>query len=90
MTETSFVTSGYNDEIVMENTWISVKDRTHMVLAVRACAEVKIYLSAMVFNIEQDNYYLITIDDNGNLTKIEHVFYFILRNAICLKIFLCL
>ena len=59
-----------------EQTWVSVKQRTHIMLGIRACQNVQILLGTLIFNTDHLTNYLITLDRNGNQSTIEYVKYY--------------
>jgi len=68
MTEFSY------DTEVNENwdqVWVSVRRRTHLTVAVKACRDVKILFGTIMFDRAHLKNYLVTIDRNGNTSMIE-------------------
>ena len=72
MSEFSYDTVDATQDTDWQLTWVSVRYRTHMYLAVTACSDVKIMLSSIVFNTDEASTYVITIDaSDTNRTYIE-------------------
>ena len=66
--EFTFDTNTFN---VQEQVWMSVNRRSHILVSVKACEEVNIWLSALMHSQDPKDFYKITLQDKDGYTSIS-------------------